>query len=67
MKRPYRRPMKLDHAPLPELTELQIETAELWEAIGTITRTEHGEENTYYEDQFGNRFFCKNYPQEDLS
>lgn len=35
-------------------------TAELWLSAGTITIADRGEENTYYVDSFGNRFFCKN-------
>jgi hypothetical protein len=46
--------------------ELEINTADEWLAIGTIWITETGCENTYYTDQFGTQFFCKNYPCNDL-
>ena len=39
-------------------------TAELWLEQGVITVIEYGNENTYYKDQFGIRFCCKNYPQD---
>ena len=42
--------------------ELEIPTAENWLSIGTIWATEYGSENTYYTDQFGLAYFCKNYP-----
>ena len=45
--------------------ELEIKTADLWLDQGTIRITETGSENTYYIDQFGTEFFCKNYPQPD--
>ena len=44
--------------------ELEETTSDLWLAQGTITVVEYGNENTYYKDQFDNRFFCKNYPQD---
>ena len=39
-------------------------TAMLWLKTGTIQVIEYGNENTYYEDQFGNEFYCKNYPDD---
>jgi hypothetical protein len=45
--------------------ELEIKTADLWLEQGTIHVTETGSENTYYTDQFGTRFFCKNNPCND--
>lgn len=43
--------------------EIEIETAEAWIKSGTIQMETTGWENTYYLDQFGNEFFCKNYPE----
>ena len=43
--------------------ELEENTANLWLEQGTIKIEDYGSENTYYIDQFDNRFFCKNYPQ----
>jgi hypothetical protein len=43
--------------------ELEEITASTWLAQGTIWITSTGEENTYYTDEFGNRFYCKNYPR----
>ena len=40
--------------------EIEIETAKLWLASGAIRITETGEENTYYLNEFGYDFFCKN-------
>ena len=45
-----------------ETVELEVSTADLWLSLKTIRVTEIGSENTYYVDQFNNRFFCKNYP-----
>ncbi len=45
------------------IIELEETTANNWLALGTITEDGRGEENTYYTDQFENRFFCKNYPR----
>jgi len=43
--------------------ELEEKTAALWLETGAVVVEEYGSENTYYLDQFDNRFFCKNYPQ----
>lgn len=48
---------------LPECKEIEEVTANLWLSQGTITITSTGSENTYYVDQFGLEFYCKNYPQ----
>jgi len=48
---------------LPRVTEIEEQTAALWLSQGTVTVDNYGSENTYYVDQFGNRFFCKNYPK----
>jgi hypothetical protein len=45
--------------------EIEIPTANLWLSTGAITITETGEENTYYVNEFGHLFFCKNYPSHD--
>jgi hypothetical protein len=50
-------------SPLPR--ELSEFTADLWLSIGTIRTNEYGHENTYYVDQFGHEFFCKNYPAQN--
>ena len=42
--------------------EIETGTAETWLAAGTIRVHETGAENTYYTDELGARFFCKNYP-----
>jgi len=42
--------------------ELEIKTADLWLSTGAIKITSIGEENTYYSNEFGHLFFCKNYP-----
>jgi hypothetical protein len=43
--------------------EIEIQTAELWLASGAITVCDIGNENTYYVNEFGHRFYCKNYPE----
>jgi hypothetical protein len=48
---------------LPIIKEIEEKTANFWLSIGTITVTSVGCENTYYVDQFGSEFYCKNYPQ----
>ena len=45
--------------------EIEIPTADLWLSTGAITITDIGEENTYYVNEFGHLFFCKNYPSHD--
>lgn len=45
---------------LPTIREIEIKTAELWIATGAITVTDIGNENTYYKNEFGHLFFCKN-------
>jgi hypothetical protein len=42
--------------------EIEIKTAEIWLASGAITVSDIGNENTYYMNEFGHEFFCKNYP-----
>lgn len=48
---------------LPTIHELEEKTANLWLEQGTITITSIGAENTYYVNEFGMEFFCKNYPR----
>jgi hypothetical protein len=48
---------------LPTIYELEPKTADLWLSQGTITITSIGSENTYYVNEFGMEFYCKNYPQ----
>jgi len=39
-------------------------TVEIWLSKGTIKPTWYGEENTYYVNEFGIEFYCKNYPSQ---
>ena len=50
---------------LPKIRYIEQTTVDLWLTIGTITISELGEENTYYVDQFGLEYYCKNYPLND--
>ena len=43
--------------------EIESVTAETWINAGSIQVTEFGNENTYYVNEFGHTFYCKNYPQ----
>jgi hypothetical protein len=45
--------------------EIEIPIADLWLSTGAIAITDIGEENTYYVNEFGHLFFCKNYPSRD--
>ena len=45
-----------------QVKSLEPFTANLWEAQGTITPIWCGDENTYYVNEFGQEFYCKNYP-----
>ena len=45
---------------LPTILEIEISTANLWISTGAIKITDKGDENTYYENEFGHQFFCKN-------
>jgi len=47
--------------------EISEATVENWLASGAISVSDYGHENTYYLDQFGHEFCCKNYPQENRS
>ena len=46
------------------LRQISTKTAEAWLASGAIKLVETGEENSYYKDEWGYVFFCKNYPEE---
>lgn len=48
-----------------KMREIEIATAELWLSTGTIEVTDQGEENTYYVNEWGHEFFCKNYPKQE--
>jgi hypothetical protein len=43
--------------------EIEAKTALAWLAAGAIKLTEEGEENSYFENEFGHRFFCKDLPE----
>jgi hypothetical protein len=42
--------------------EIEETTAKLWIKTGAIILTEEGSENSYYVNEFGHTFYCKNYP-----
>ena len=44
--------------------ELEEKTADLWLSTGAIHVIWYGNENTYYENEFGMEFYCKDYPSE---
>jgi len=46
----------------PKITEIQINTMNLWVSLGTIWLTDIGTENLYFTDEWGNEFYCKCYP-----
>ena len=50
--------------PLPR--EISEETMRCWLSTGAIVETDHGHENLYFQDKFGNEFFCKCYPNRDV-
>jgi hypothetical protein len=60
IKQRYKMKTKLE---LPK--EIEMPTADLWLSTGAVTITDIGEENTYYANEFGHLFFCKNYPSHD--
>ena len=47
---------------LPQFREIEENVADLWLSTGAIRIMDIGEENTYYSNEFGHLFFCKNYP-----
>lgn len=49
--------------PLPVRREIESRTAELWLKTGAIQLETTGNENSYYVNEFGHEFFCKNYPE----
>ena len=42
--------------------ELEEKVANNWLSTGAITITDMGDENTYYINEFGSEYYCKNYP-----
>jgi hypothetical protein len=48
----------------PRITYLEPNTVEIWLSQGTIKPTWYGNENTYYVNEFGIEFYCKNYPNQ---
>jgi hypothetical protein len=48
----------------PKIISLESNTVELWLSQGTIKPISYGNENTYYIDEFGIEFYCKNYPNQ---
>jgi len=44
--------------------EIEIQTADLWLASSAIKVSQIGNENTYYINEFGHEFMCKNYPKQ---
>lgn len=48
-----------------KMREIEIVTADLWLSTGAIEITEIGNENTYYVNEWGHEFFCKNYPKQE--
>ena len=43
--------------------EIEESTANNWLATGAIQLETTGNENSYYVNEFGTEFFCKNYPE----
>jgi hypothetical protein len=43
---------------------IEPKTVEIWLSLGYIKSTWYGGENTYYVDDFGIEFYCKNYPSQ---
>ena len=42
--------------------EIEENTAKAWLKTGAIVLTDCGSENSYFVNEFGARFFCKDYP-----
>ena len=40
---------------------IEVKIAKEWLKSGAIHITEQGEENTYFENDFGHKFFCKDF------
>ena len=53
----------MNYEQIQEATEIEADTARLWNDAGTIQIIEFGNENTYYINEFGHTFYCKNYPK----
>lgn len=48
-----------------KLREIEITTASLWLAKGAIEVAETGAENTYFINEWGHEFFCKDFPNQN--
>ena len=48
---------------MPTVRMIETDVADSWLASGAISITDIGEENTYYTNEFGHQFYCKNYPE----
>ena len=44
--------------------EIEEATATAWLQSGAISVDCYGNENTYYLNEFGSEFYCKNYPHQ---
>ena len=47
--------------------EISEETMRCWLSTGAIVETDCGHENLYFVDQFGHEFFCKCYPNREVT
>lgn len=47
--------------------EISEETMRCWLSTGAIVETDCGQENLYFVDQFNNEFFCKCYPNREVT
>ena len=48
------------------MKEIEEATANTWVSTGAIKPTSYGSENTYYVNEFGHEFYCKNYPDTEI-
>jgi uncharacterized protein YvpB len=46
------------------MRELEQNTVDTWLKCHAIWITDVGEENTYYKNEWGHEFYCKNYPDQ---
>ena len=49
--------------PIAMPSEIEQVTVDSWLLTGAIQLETTGNENSYYVDEFGHGFFCKNYPE----
>jgi hypothetical protein len=47
---------------LPKIRMIEVKTMHAWLSTGAIWLTDVGQENLYFDDEFGNHFCCKCYP-----